>query len=76
MYVSVPHHGLAKNLAIAAFGFERHFSPDGEHVRFFTRASLTRLLEEAGLRVMRLQGLGRAWPFYKSMIAITEKVRS
>lgn len=72
VFVSVPYHGMAKNLAVAALGFERHFPPDGEHIRFFTRASLGQMLERSGLLVRRFVGLGRAWPFHKSLVAIAE----
>jgi hypothetical protein len=40
---------------IALAGFERHFDPCGEHVRFFTRHSLAGLLEEFGFENVTLR---------------------
>lgn len=73
LFVSVPYHGMAKNIAVAVVGFERHFPPDGEHIRFFTRVSLGKMLERSGFHVRRYTGLGRAWPFHKSLVAIAER---
>jgi 2-polyprenyl-3-methyl-5-hydroxy-6-metoxy-1,4-benzoquinol methylase len=57
--LSTPHHGTAKNLALALRGFERHFDPEGEHIRFFTDRGLRRLLESAGFDVEEMRHYGR-----------------
>lgn len=49
--ITVPYHGLLKNLAIAAFAFEKHYDPTYPHLRFFTSKSMTDLVTRAGLTV-------------------------
>ena len=55
LLVTTPAHPLWRRVAIAAVAFDRHFDPQGEHVRFFTRRSLERILEEAGFAVERVR---------------------
>ena len=71
--LSTPYHGLVKNLAIAAFRFDSHFGVDGEHVRFFTDTSLTRLLEESGFEVVEIVHLGRHAPLWANTLAWARK---
>jgi SAM-dependent methyltransferase len=49
LLLTTPGHPLLRRVAIAALRFDEHFDPLGEHVRFFTRSSLARTLESAGL---------------------------
>lgn len=58
LLVTVPYHGTVKNLAIALLAFERHYDPEYPHVRFFTRKSLRRVTERAGLQVDELGRCG------------------
>jgi len=55
---TVPYHGVLKNLGIALFAFERHYDPTYPHLRFFTRKSLTRIVEQAGLSVETVRTCG------------------
>jgi SAM-dependent methyltransferase len=48
LLLTTPGHPLLRRLAIAALRFDEHYDPQGQHVRFFTRASLRRTLEAAG----------------------------
>jgi 2-polyprenyl-3-methyl-5-hydroxy-6-metoxy-1,4-benzoquinol methylase len=57
--LTTPYHGRLKNLALAAFGFDKHFSVEGEHIRFFTDSSLIRLVEDNGFQVERVEHFGR-----------------
>jgi 2-polyprenyl-6-hydroxyphenyl methylase/3-demethylubiquinone-9 3-methyltransferase len=68
---STPYHGYAKNLMIALTdGWDRHHSSgvDGEHIQFFSRKSLSRLLEKIGFRDLKFRGAGRAPYLWKSMV--------
>jgi ubiquinone/menaquinone biosynthesis C-methylase UbiE len=56
--VTTPAHGRATGLAIAAGGFERRFDPLSPHLRFLTRRSLRRLLDEMGFAVRSLTRRG------------------
>ena len=67
LIVTVPYHGLLKNLTIALFRFDRHFRPTGAHIRFFTRKTLITLAKEAGFKCEEFLGLARIPGFWKSM---------
>jgi 2-polyprenyl-6-hydroxyphenyl methylase/3-demethylubiquinone-9 3-methyltransferase len=67
LLLSTPYHGLAKNLVIATVGFDRHFDVTGPHVRFFSRRSLTTMLDKAGFSVDRVSYMGRVRPLAKSV---------
>jgi len=60
-----------KNLALAATGkLDGHFTVlwDGGHIKFFSRRTLTTLLEQEGFHVVEFRGAGR-WPYlWKSMV--------
>ena len=74
--LSTPYHGYLKNLAIVGAGrFDRHFNPlwEGGHLKFFTRATLSALLREAGLTRHELHRVGRIPAFAKSMLAIVRR---
>lgn len=73
LLLTVPYHGVLKNLAIVLFRFERHFNPRGGHVRFFTRRSLCKLAEEAGFVAREFVGLGRCRYLWKSMFLRFQK---
>jgi SAM-dependent methyltransferase len=47
LLVTTPDHGRVKRLVIALARFDEHFDPMGQHVRFFTRRSLSDALEAA-----------------------------
>jgi SAM-dependent methyltransferase len=46
--ITVPYHGLFKNLGIALFAFEKHYNPDYPHIRFFTQNTLRQILVRHG----------------------------
>jgi SAM-dependent methyltransferase len=46
--ITVPYHGRVQAAAIALTRFEAHFDPLGQHLRFFTRRSLTAALDAVG----------------------------
>ncbi|MFZ4575583.1 MAG: class I SAM-dependent methyltransferase [Phycisphaerales bacterium] len=56
--LTVPYHGLLKNLAIAAFAFEKHYDPEYVHLRFFTSGTLGRLVQKAGMKVVESSTCG------------------
>ena len=68
---STPYHGYLKNLAITALdGWDKHHSPqwDGGHIKFFSRKTLSALIEECGFRALEFLGVGRAPYLWKSMM--------
>lgn len=74
--VSTPYHGYWKNLALALAGkMDAHFTAlwDHGHIKFWSVATLKRLLSEAGLRVVEVHRIGRFAPLAKSMVLVAEK---
>lgn len=73
---STPYHGYLKNVALALSGkLDAHFGPlwDGGHIKFWSRRSLTTLLQERGFEVLDFRGAGR-WPWlWKSMLIVARK---
>lgn len=76
LILTTPYHGYLKNLAIAALGkFDAHVNPlwEGGHIKFFSAATLTRLLEAGGLHVESVQRIGRIPPLAKSMVVVARR---
>ena len=79
LILSTPYHGYVKNLALSVAGrWDRHFSPlwDGGHIKFWSRATLARLVSEEGFEIVRFVGTGRVPFLWKSMVLIVRKARS
>jgi 2-polyprenyl-3-methyl-5-hydroxy-6-metoxy-1,4-benzoquinol methylase len=76
--VSTPYNGYLKNLAVALFNkFDAHHNPlwDHGHIKFWSVATLTKLLEEAGFGAIEFRRVGRIPPLAKSMIAVAKKAK-
>ncbi len=74
--VSTPYHGYIKNVALALSGkMDAHFTAlwDHGHIKFWSRKTLSFLLQEAGFQEPRFALVGRVPPLAKSMIAIARK---
>jgi 2-polyprenyl-3-methyl-5-hydroxy-6-metoxy-1,4-benzoquinol methylase len=74
--ISTPFHGYWKNLALALTGrMDNHFTAlwDHGHIKFWSKRTLSMLLEEAGFVSVRFELTGRIRPLAKSMIAIARK---
>ncbi len=56
LLLSTPAHPPSRMLALALSrrAFAAHFDPRGDHVRFYSRATLTRLVEEFGFRELEV----------------------
>ena len=66
--VTVPYHGRAQAALIALLRFDAHFDPRGQHLRFFTRASLAASLLAAGFEAPRVEAVGRV-PLLRESLA-------
>ena len=74
--ISTPFHGYWKNLAMALTGkMDAHFTAlwDHGHIKFWSEKTLTQLLSEVGLEVMRFHHVGRIPALAKSMIVVARK---
>lgn len=75
--ISTPYHGYWKNLVMALFGkMDNHYSPlwDYGHIKFWSMRTLSTLLEESGLSIVRFIRVGRIPILAKSMIAVTRRL--
>lgn len=74
--ISTPYHGYTKNLMLALLDkFDAHWSPlwDGGHIKFWSEATLGRLLAETGFDPVDFLRIGRIPPIAKSMMALARK---
>lgn len=75
--VSTPYHGYWKNLAMALTGrLDHHFTVlwDHGHIKFWSIATLSQLLREAGFHSITFRRVGRVPALAKSMIAIAKRL--
>jgi 2-polyprenyl-6-hydroxyphenyl methylase/3-demethylubiquinone-9 3-methyltransferase len=76
LLLTTPAHGaLARlRLALSERAFAGHFDPRGDHLRFYTRASLSRLLEDFGFEHVRVRSAA-AWPVRGVLLASARRTR-
>lgn len=76
LVISTPYHGYIKNLALSVFDhWDKHHTPlwHGGHIKFWSRATLTTLLEQGGFKVLEFHGVSRLPMLWKSMILVAQK---
>lgn len=77
LIISTPYHGYLKNVAISIFGkWDHHHTVlwHGGHIKFWSRSTLTELLEGNGFKVISFHGVGRFPYMWKSMILVAKKI--
>ena len=77
LIISTPYHGYLKNLILALTNrWDAHLNPfwDGGHIKFWSRKTLSQLLNESGFRIVRFIGAGRLPFLWKSMIVVAQKL--
>ncbi|EKD67851.1 MAG: hypothetical protein ACD_48C00184G0002 [uncultured bacterium] len=75
LFLSTPYHGLIKNLLISLRYFDQVFDPTKAHIRFFTKKTLYKLLNNAGFNVIKSGYYGRFYPIPRAMYVVCEKVK-
>lgn len=76
LVISTPYHGYLKNLVIALLDkYDSHHNPlwHGGHIKFWSKRTLTTLLESNGFKVVAIYGVGRMPILWKSMIVVAVK---
>jgi 2-polyprenyl-3-methyl-5-hydroxy-6-metoxy-1,4-benzoquinol methylase len=76
LILTTPYHGYLKNLALSLLdGWDHHHDPlwHGGHIKFWSRKTLTTLLEKNGFRVIDFSGVGRIPWLWKSMVLVARK---
>ena len=71
LILTTPYHGYLKNLLLSVAGkWDSHANPlwDGGHIKFWSKKTLTELLNEQGFTVTNFIGAGRVPYLWKSMI--------
>lgn len=71
LIISTPYHGYLKNLTLVIFNhYDKHHDPlwSGGHIKFWSRKTLSKLLENEGFEIMKFKGCGRFPFFWKSML--------
>ena len=78
LIISTPYHGYLKNLILSIFNMWDHHHTalwDGGHIKFWSRKTLTQLIEHDGnFKVMNFYGAGRFPWLWKSMILVAKRV--
>ncbi len=76
LLLSTPYHGYTKNLILSLLNkwdFHHASHTDGGHIKFWSRRTLTRLLQAEDFDVIHFEGLGRLPLLWKSMLLIAQK---
>jgi len=79
LIITTPYHGFWKNLALSLFNkWDSHHTPlwHGGHVKFWSKATLSLLLEDSGYEVVEFSGVGRVPYLWKSMLLIAKLKKS
>jgi len=76
IFISTPYHGLIKNIIIALIGFDISFDPTAQHIRFFSKKSLTKLLNSSGFTVEEYGNYGRFRPVSRGMFFVSKKIKN
>jgi SAM-dependent methyltransferase len=74
--ITVPYHGRFKDVLIALFKWDEHFSPSNPHIRFFTRRTMSRLAASAGFIDIKTKTCGMNRPFRDLVVATNILLRA
>lgn len=69
--LTTPYHGYLKNLLLSIFNkWDFHFTAlwDGGHIKFWSKKTIFKLLDEFGFKVIEFKGAGRIPYLWKSMV--------
>jgi 2-polyprenyl-6-hydroxyphenyl methylase/3-demethylubiquinone-9 3-methyltransferase len=78
LVLTTPYHGYLKNLAISLAGhWDAHHTAlwHGGHIKFWSRRTLSRLLQQNGFEVVGFRGVGRLPWLWKSMLLVAQPAR-
>ncbi|HWV98974.1 MAG TPA: class I SAM-dependent methyltransferase [Candidatus Acidoferrum sp.] len=69
LLATVPYHGVFKDVLIALFRWDEHFSPANPHIRFFTRKTLSLLAASEGFVEVETTTCGMNRPLRDLIVA-------
>jgi 2-polyprenyl-6-hydroxyphenyl methylase/3-demethylubiquinone-9 3-methyltransferase len=78
LLLSTPAHGRLRMLVLALSGraFDAHFDPRSDHLRFYSRRSLARQLEELGFERVRVRTAGGPPGARRALLATARRAPS
>ena len=79
LVISTPYHGYLKNVVMAVGDrLDGHYHPTtaGGHIKFWSRKTLSRHLDENGFEVLDFAGCGRCPGLWKSMVLVGRRRES
>jgi SAM-dependent methyltransferase len=76
LLVTVPYHGIFKDVLIALFKWDEHFAPNNPHIRFFTRKTLSGLAAAAGFAGIETTTCGMNRPLRDLFVATNILMRA
>ena len=74
LILTTPMHNRLKNLYVVLFKFEKHFNPEFPHYRFYSKKSLSKVLEKRGLEIIEVDYLGRVPAVANVIFVVAVKV--
>src|SRR3954454_8221167 len=75
LLVTTPSHDLPRRLLSALARFDGHFDPLGQHVRFYSRRSLARVLDAFAFEAVEIEGMGGLPLLRETLVARARKAR-
>ncbi len=75
LLLTTPSHDLPRRVAIALLRWERHFDPLGQHVRFYSRRSLGRVLDTFAFEDVVVEAVGGPPLLRETLVAHARKAR-
>ncbi len=76
LIITTPYHGFLKNLILSLLNkWDSHHTAlwDGGHIKFWSKKTLTKLLNDNGFEVLEFKGVGRFSYLWKSMVLVCQK---
>ncbi|MBR9867914.1 MAG: class I SAM-dependent methyltransferase [Oceanospirillales bacterium] len=77
LVITTPYHGYLKNLILSILNkWDKHHTSlwHGGHIKFWSKKTITQLLEDNGFKVVGFSGVGRVTYLWKSMVIIAQKI--
>jgi ubiquinone/menaquinone biosynthesis C-methylase UbiE len=71
--ITTPYHDVVKNILISLFNYNKHYDVRGQHLRFFTKKSITELIEENGFKIIGFHKINALLPRDMAVIARKRK---